>query len=136
MIDVIVKLLAIYHYAKDIHYHATGETFYSTHLLMDRICNGIHDQIDAINEVAYLGQEREAPLSADTLKVATAILPPISKETQGNLARHYAIVSSAIESIDEAKEYEPGGVVSLLDDIQKTLLQKKGLIGHTSNAYI
>ena len=133
MLDIIVKLLAIYHYAKDIHYHAHGENFYAIHLLMDRICENIHDQIDAINEVGYLGRVKEAPHSADVLKVAQAIIPELEEEDWRNISNLDLLITDTIDSISNAEIGEISGIQSLLDDIQKTLLQKRGLLAQTVN---
>ena len=35
MLDILARLTAIKHYAKDIHYNAKGDSFYAVHLLMD-----------------------------------------------------------------------------------------------------
>lgn len=130
MKDIIAKLLAIYHYAKDIHYTTQGPNFYSTHLLMDRICDGIHDQIDSIFEVCYLGTGKTPPTSYEILKVATANIPDGI-----NLSDLLDLISNAIGAIEDVKkEYITfGGEQSLFDDIQKSLLQKKGLLERTVN---
>lgn len=133
MKDIIVKLLAIYHYAKDIHYQAHGDNFYAIHLLMDQICENIHDQIDAINEVGYLGMAKDAPHSADVLKVAQATIPEIEEDGWRNLSNLAFLIIDTIDSISNADVGEISGVQSLLDDIQKTLLQKRGLLARTVN---
>ena len=47
-IDILIAyLFAIQAFAKDIHYSASGEAFYSKHLLADEIYKGIDEQIDA-----------------------------------------------------------------------------------------
>lgn len=134
MNNIIVKLLAIYHYAKDIHYRASGESFYAIHTLMDKICEGIHDQIDLINEVCYLGTNREAPFSYDILKVVTASIPE-KGDTQCMLVFLDEMIDNAIAAIGELKlnTYMSDGEASLLDDIQKTLLQKRGLVLRSRN---
>lgn len=134
MKDIIVKLLAIYHYAKDIHYTAQGESFYAIHTLMDRICDGIHDQVDDINEVCYLGTNKEAPFSYDILKIVTASIPE-KGPTSYMLGFLDEMLENAIAAISELKEktYMSGGEASLLDDIQKTLLQKRGLVLRSKN---
>ena len=51
---LIAYLFAIQAFAKDIHYSASGEAFYSKHLLADEIYKGIDDQIDALIETCIL----------------------------------------------------------------------------------
>lgn len=129
MKDIIVKLLAIYHYAKDIHYSASGENFYATHLLMDRICEDIHSQIDDIFEICYLGTGKLTPTSFEILKIATATIP----ETI-SLSLLEELIKDTISAIEDSKRQylSFGGEVSLLDDIQKTLIKKRGLLIRTN----
>lgn len=141
MKDIISKLLAIYHYAKDIHYTANGHDFYSIHKQMDEICDGIHDQIDSIFEVCYLGTGKTPPTSYEILKVATAIIPEENNrkdliELNGiHLIELLDLISNTIGAIEDIKKQyiTYGGEQSLFDDIQKSLLQKKGLLERTVN---
>ena len=132
MSEILARLLAIYHYAKDIHYSARGESFYGIHLLMDRVADGIHDQIDSINEVCYLGKEKEAPRSTNILEAALAKMPELWNYNKDNLEELRDLIGGTIENILEMIENGSDNMTSaeasLLDDIAKTLMLKKGLI--------
>lgn len=41
--ELIIFLLIIVNYAKDIHYNCSGDNFYGNHLLADRIVENIYD---------------------------------------------------------------------------------------------
>lgn len=132
MLDLIVKLTAIYNYAKDIHYRAKGESFYSTHLLMDKICDDINDQIDELKEVYYLGNTNLPPRSADILKIVYATIPEYSENIRTEVQNLGALVQEAITSTREVATYNgSNGVQSLVDDIARSLMLKNGLIQRT-----
>ena len=135
MSEILARLLAIYHYAKDIHYSAIGESFYGIHLLMDRVADGIHDQIDSINEVCYLGKEKEAPRSTIIMQAAMAKMPEMWSGNKENLEELRDLIGGTIENILEMIENGSDNMTSaeasLLDDIAKTLMLKKGLIARS-----
>lgn len=130
MLDLISKLLAIYNYAKDIHYRAKGEAFYGLHLFMDRISDQINDQIDELKEVYYLGRGDLPPKSDEILKVVLGLLPDYSVDTRDELINLEELLRIAIESVDDIKKTGEvaNGVSSLIDDIAKTLMLKYGLL--------
>lgn len=132
MSEILARLLAIYHYAKDIHYSARGESFYGIHLLMDRIADGIHGQMDSINEVCYLGKDKEAPMSTIILQSAMAKMPEMWSGNRENLEELCDLIGGTIENIIEMIQNGSDNMTSpeasLLDDIAKTLMLKKGLI--------
>lgn len=132
MLDLIVKLTAIYNYAKDIHYRAKGESFYSIHLLMDRICEDINDQIDELKEVYYLGNINLPPKSADILKIVYATIPEYSDDVKTEIRLLCALIQEAITSTSEDVVYNgSNGAQSLVDDIARSLMLKHGLIQRT-----
>lgn len=127
MIQIIELLEAIYQYAKDIHYTARGESFYSVHLLMDRVADGIHDQIDSIKEVAYLGDNNLPPKSSEILKVVAAYIPELSDNTTDNIGRLEDLISKALDAI----AMEEGTTIAndnLLGGIAESLTLKRGLL--------
>lgn len=135
MSEILARLLAIYHFAKDIHYSAIGESFYGIHLLMDRVADGIHDQIDSINEVCYLGKDKEAPRATIIFKSALEKMPGLWYENRENLEELRDLIGGTIENILEMIENGADNMTSaeasLLDDIAKTLMLKKGLISRS-----
>jgi DNA-binding ferritin-like protein len=135
MSDILARLLAIYHYAKDIHYSARGESFYGIHLLMDRVADGIHGQMDSINEVCYLGKDKEAPMSTIILQSAMAKMPEMWSGNRENLEELRDLIGGTIENILEMIENGTDNMTSseasLLDEITQSLMLKKGLISRS-----
>lgn len=132
MMDTMARLLAIYHYAKDIHYSAKGESFYGIHLMMDRIADGIHEQIDSINEVCYLGKGHVAPSSKDIMKKAYENMPEMWSGNMENLEELRDLIGGTIENIIEMIQNGSDNMTSpeasLLDEIAQSLMLKKGLL--------
>ena len=58
---LLIYLTAIAGLAKDIHYQSRGENFYSIHLLMDRIYDGLYDFVDEIKENYYMYLDMPVP---------------------------------------------------------------------------
>lgn len=128
MLDILARLTAIKHYAKDIHYTAKGESFYSIHLLMDRVVDGLDDFIDSINEVYYMGAGDNPPSSKEVLRVAQAVIPVLT-DTRENLERLVGLIKSALSELDDIKDTDRADN-SLLDSIAQDLKLKRGLVEH------
>lgn len=132
MIDTIARLEAVYYTAKDIHYSAKGEAFYGVHLLMDRVAEGIMDQVDEIKETYFLNKN-VAPKSAETLPLTVRLIPESAPDTITNLQNLADLIDGLVENIGEMQQSGnfSHGVCSLLDDISRSLEQKNGLIKRT-----
>lgn len=73
--NLIVHLLAIANYAKDIHYNCSGPNFYGDHLFADRFVDDIYEYIDQIKEICLLGHNYKPLHSSEYLAQASAIIP-------------------------------------------------------------
>lgn len=131
MFQVLCYLIAIQRQAKEIHYHAKGECFWSDHLLADRIYDGIDDLVDEIQENYYLGREGEAPSQKELLVSASEYV----KEASGDIKKDFdsldAIIMACIAQIEtivrEDKELTAGDS-DLLGRICSDLQKKHGFI--------
>lgn len=72
---LIVYLMAIANYAKDIHYNCSGPNFYGNHLFADRFVDNIYKYIDQIKEICLLGHNLKPLHSSEYLKLATETVP-------------------------------------------------------------
>lgn len=72
---LIVYLMAITSYAKDIHYNCTGSNFYGNHLFADRFTDNMSDYIDQLKEVCILGHGSKTLPSAEYLRLASEKTP-------------------------------------------------------------
>lgn len=119
---LIAYLFAIQAYAKDIHYSASGEAFYSKHLLADEIYKGIDEQIDALIETCILPYN--TPMQIDEYwECARGIIP--SAIDFRNLK---GLIKDAITIIESQERIRTAGEQSLLDNIAQDLQRKLGLI--------
>lgn len=119
---LIAYLFAIQAFAKDIHYSASGEAFYSKHLLADEIYKGIDEQIDALIETCILPYN--TPMQIDEYwECAREIIP--SAIDFRNLK---GLIKDAINMIDLIERTRTKGEQSLIDSIAQDLQRKLGLI--------
>lgn len=73
--NLIIYLLAIANYAKDIHYNCPGASFYGQHLLADRFADNLYDYIDQLKEICLLGHGFKTLHSSIYLARAAEIIP-------------------------------------------------------------
>ena len=119
---LIAHLFAIQALAKDIHYSASGEAFYSKHLLADEIYKGIDEQIDALIETCILPYN--TPMQIDEYWEGAREIIPSAIDFR-NLK---GLIKDAITMIDSQERIRTAGEQSLLDNIAQDLQRKLGLI--------
>lgn len=132
MITLIEYLIAIREYAKEIHYHAHGESFYGIHLLMDRVADGLYDTIDKIKEVYYLGDITDSPKASELLKVAAAYIPEVTSSNEQNIRNLGDLIAKTLDHIENEYSLDPAlqnrATNAILDAISEDLKLKRGLI--------
>lgn len=128
MDELLSRLVAIKETAKDIHYKANGESFYGIHLLMDRVADGIEDQIDSIKEVCFLGANMLPPKTADIFKKALELIPS-SDNWRANIAVLQTLLLDTLLYI-EGVEVDAADA-NLVGTIAESLQLKLGLISRT-----
>lgn len=130
MFNVLVYLLAIQQYAKGIHYHCKGDSFYSDHLLADRIYDGIDDFIDQIQESYYLGKGDETPQPQELLYEASNIIPDISGSVSDDFLKLADLIGYCAEELNKVSKAETTtiGDSDLIGRIFNDLQTKHGFI--------
>ena len=119
---LIAYLFAIQSFAKDIHYSASGEAFYSKHLLADEIYKGIDEQIDALIETCILPYN--TPMQIDQYWMhAREFIPTVL-----DFYNLKGIIKDVINMIDLIERTRTKGEQSLIDSIAQDLQRKLGLI--------
>lgn len=129
MLDILVRLVAIKNFAKDIHYTANGDSFYGIHLLMDRIADGLDDFSDTIKEVVFLGNNNLPPASKDILKYSLAYIPEVLS-TKENLLALRILIGETIAALDKIMS-DDRAINSIADSLTQDLNLKIGLINRT-----
>ena len=120
---LIAYLFAIQAFAKDIHYSASGEVFYSKHLLADEIYKGIDEQIDALIETCVLPFINPSPIEHYWFEATKILNNDTYEATFESLLGLLTQTISFINSTEFSKTKS-----SLIDDIGKDLQRKAGLI--------
>ena len=119
---LIAYLFAIQAFAKDIQYSASGEAFYSKHLLADEIYKGIDEQIDALIETCILPYN--IPIQIDRYWMqAREFIPTVLDFYNLN-----GIIKDAIGYLDKERGSFNIATEALLDSIAQDLQRKLGLI--------
>lgn len=124
--NLIVALIAIKEFSKDIHYTCHAEAFYSKHLLVDKF--NFDESLDLIKECCLLGNGIRPLASVEYLQRAINQLAiPEEKndkknfETLDNMISECLIKIEAMQHLTKADENVIGGIAQ---DLQ----QYKGLI--------
>ena len=125
--NIIVLLVAIQNFAKDIHYNAKGDAFYSKHLLCDRIQENISDYIDSIKEVCFLPADKEPLTSKYYLKQASELIPDIQNDDKNDFIALSLIIMGALREIESLKDLSKGED-NLFGAIAENLQVSYGLI--------
>lgn len=123
---LIVYLMAISNYSKDIHYNAKGEAFYSKHLLSDRIQENINGYIDSIKELFFLPTDEMPLSSSEYLKQASEMIPQIEKYDKDSFINLFNLIIEALKLIEEIEANK--AEENLLGEIAQNLQISIGLI--------
>lgn len=112
----------------DLHYLSQKENFYSDHKFADELRDDIDEWIDEVNEVCFLGEEKNAPYSKDVVLEASNLIVPI----QSNPTEQFKKISESIKQIliyiQETSEQTSVGEQNLIGGIAQELQQRYGLI--------
>lgn len=129
LLDLLKLLYCVRFFAKDIHYSAKGDNFWSDHIFADEIFDGLDDLIDQVNENLYLGFNETAPTSKEVLEVVITELPDVSDNIKQDFVFLYDLIEKCLSVIDIIEdEYELPQLNALLDTIADAMQKRKGLI--------
>jgi DNA-binding ferritin-like protein len=119
---LIAYLFSIQAFAKDIHYSAKGEAFYSKHLLADEIYKGIDEHIDSLIETCILPFDESYRIFNFW---EAAIIKIRNKEISFESLRE--LIVETLEYIDKTNGSSQGEQ-ALIDNVAQDLQRKLGLI--------
>lgn len=117
--NLICYLLAIANYAKDIHYHCGGASFYGQHLLADRFVDNLYDYIDQLKEICLLGHGIKPAHSSQYLRRGADLIPEsvdfrLIKELMLNALQE-------VETIDNISKGDENLIGAIAQDIQNNV---------------
>ena len=125
--NLIVMLMAIANYAKDIHYTCAGQAAYSKHLFADLLQDDLYDFIDDLKENAYLGQQKYPESSRVYLLAAARMIPSIDVEDKQKFEMIAELIDETRIMLEQI-EAPTRGIGSLLDNICEHLDKCCGLL--------
>lgn len=124
---VIVHLLAIANFAKDIHYNCKGEAFYSMHLLADRVQENIYEYIDGIKETFFLAADIKTLPSKEYLMQASYIIPDVTGTDKEDFKELKKLITDTLRLIQNLNSMSIGEE-NLIGNIAENLQNSIGLI--------
>lgn len=131
MDKLIFCLTAIYNFAKDIHYSAHGQAFYSKHELADRIANNMNDYIDRIKETILLADDIAPKSSKEYLQGAIGLIPDreLADDIE-NFSRLKILMIETLSHIEDLTQTEDltHGSQNLIDEIASDIQSNLGLV--------
>lgn len=124
--NLIVNLIVIQEFSKDIHYTCHGEGFFGKHLLVDKF--NFYDDIDLIKECCLLGNGDRPLASVEYLQKTIAILPiPLEDNDLENFKTLGALLFKTLGLIDDMQDLSRADE-NVIGGIAQKLQQYKGLI--------
>lgn len=129
--DGIITMLEVVEWlAQDLHYNFRGPTFYSNHLLADRI-KDFGSASDDLKEKYYLGwKDTTPPLDKEFADWATQTYDKIvgrNETMHGRLIDAFDMLISNVE-IAKREGALPAGIHAVLDDVSSRALTYKFLV--------
>lgn len=146
MNEILAQIVAVKILSQELHYHASGCSFYALHLMADRVKDGLDEDMDALRESYYMGQLMSpVPCTCELyeagVKKARDIWQSVSDdgatENKRLVLRLKAAVHMLFCQIEELKNNAASnplcsGVVAVLDGISQKMLVAHGLLDRTA----
>ena len=124
---LIVLLMIIQCFAKDIHYTAKGSAFYAKHIFVDLVGDDIDGFIDDIKENVFLGQGIIPPASKNLFMAAAVGAPEVLPLDVANFMILKEFVDQ-VRGLIKNMEAPSRGANSLLDSIGEHMDKMSGLL--------
>lgn len=121
--DLIVKLMVIKNFSKDIHYTAKQ---YGDHLLADRVAEDLDEACDSIKENILLGNNAKVSASPIYLERASKEVPELKDNIEDNIEELFRLVESTLKYCNGLKLDRADS--SLVDGVCEKLKNAKGLL--------
>ena len=124
--NLIVNLMVIQEFSKDIHYTCHGDAFFGKHLLVDKF--DFSEDLDLLKECCLLGNGDRPLTSKEYLKQASEnILTPKQNDDKYNFNILAGMIFSTLEEIDNMQTLSKADE-NVIGGIAQKLQQYKGLV--------
>lgn len=124
--SLIITLIAIENFSKDIHYTAHGEAFYSKHIFVDKF--NFNEDIDLLKECCLLGNGDRPKAAMFYLEQAAKLLiEPKENNDKNNFIYLSSLIEKTLEIINNMQGLTKADE-NVIGGIAQNLQQYKGLI--------
>lgn len=124
--DLIVNLMIVQEFSKDIHYTCHGEGFFAKHLLVDKFNFG--EDIDLLKECCLLGNGDRPLASKEYLeKACLKLIVPHKDNDKANFCLLADLLFDTLNRIDGIQELSKADE-NVIGNIAQKLQQYKGLV--------
>lgn len=124
--NLIVNLMVIGEFSKDIHYTCHGEAFFGKHLLVDKF--DFNEDIDLLKECCLLGNGDRPLVSKEYLgRTFNAVPTPETKTDEENFRQLNYLLLDVLQLIDNMQDLSKADE-NIIGGIAQKLQQYKGLV--------
>lgn len=124
--DLIINLMVIQEFSKDIHYTAHSEGFFGKHLLADKF--DFNEDLDLLKECCLLGNGERPLASKEYLEKAyLKLIMPSKENDKANFEYLANILFELLEQIDNMQNLSRADE-NVIGGIAQKLQQYKGLV--------
>lgn len=122
-------LFALKFASADVHYYVKGDNFWGDHKFADDIREDIDEWVDGINEVCFLGTDKETPYSKDIIRDSINYIPARVSDSKQMFINLRKLIFDILAHIESILPDCSAGEANLLGGIAQDLQQRYGLIG-------
>lgn len=126
MIDILVKLVALYGTLKNLHYSAHGHAFYSIHKLADDMSDHLLDFVDEIQENYFMGQGNKTVNTGNLFSFSSAQI--VDGTPEDCLRASLQLIN---ELLDLITELNTPAVEDIFSRLSNELYKNRGFILQT-----
>lgn len=124
--QLIIYLMAIQGFSKDIHYTCHGEAFYSKHLLVDKF--NFDEDIDVLKECCLLGSGEKPLPTAEYMKETVKILAVPKIDDRINFEYLIGLIQRTLSNVIDEFTSPSKADENIIGTIAQKLKQYKGLL--------
>lgn len=125
--QLILHLIIIREFAKDIHYNVSGLSAISLHKYVDEIQDGLSDYIDELKEVCLLGKNIRPLSSKEYMQEAIKYIPDLPDDDKEKFKVLQNVINDALTLINNLTNLSVADS-NLIGNIAEHLQKSVGLI--------
>ena len=128
MEKLLSMLYALRFGVSDVHYYVKGDDFWGDHKFADDLRSDIMEWIDQINEVCFLGSQKETPYSKDIITDSLQYIPVKTQDSELLFRNVRELIFDILSHIESLLPDSTAGEANLVGGIAQELQQRYGLL--------